>query len=279
MSSEITPAGNGRDEVQRLLDKISDLEQELWNARRLRETIERNNRMFEALLASSQDGIALTRLDGIVIRVIRSVAGWGLAELAGVPIFRLIHADDVEKMRECYRQIAEKQAAKVSYEVRLLRPDGACVRVSGMLTDMLDDPAVQAIVHNYGGVSEGTGSELAAAIQQAPFAAFCKTATGEILTWNRGAQEIFGYQAEEIIGRPVSLLIPPERREEARRYQARVMDQAAALPIIHTLRLRKDGSRVPIALSLCPWMSGMCVKGMIHLSYPLSPQARPAISI
>ncbi|MDR3702396.1 MAG: PAS domain S-box protein [Candidatus Sulfopaludibacter sp.] len=273
MSSDTTSALISRDDVQRLLDRISDLQQELWNTRRLQETIERNNRMFEALLASSHDGIALTRLDGILIRVIRSVAGWNPAELAGVPVFRLIHPDDVKQMRECYRQIAEKRVAKVSHEVRLMRPDGSSIRVVGTVSDMLDDPAVQAIVHNYASITEGKSQELVAAIQQAPFAAFSKSKTGEILTWNRGAQEMFGYRADEIIGRSVSVLVPPERSEEAQRCLARVIEQGAAHPVIHTQRLRKDGSRIPIALVLCPAMSGERVEGVIHLSYPLSASA------
>ena len=270
MSRDTTSALIGRDDMQRLLDRISDLEQELWNARRLQETIERNNRMFEALLASSHDGIALTRLDGILIRVIRSIAGWDPAELAGVSVFRLIHPDDVGQMRECYRQIAARSLAKVSHEVRLLRPDGSSVRVAGTISDMLDDPAVQAIVHNYAGTAEGKSHALAAAIQQAPFAVFSQRITGEILTWNRGAEEIFGYRADEIIGLRDSVLVPPEWSEEARQSRELVSVHNAALPVIHTQRLRKDGSRVPIALVLCPLMAGQCMEGVIHLSYPLS---------
>ncbi len=151
--TEPTPPGASQEQVQRLLDRISDLEQELWNTRRLHETIERNNRLFEALLASSQEGIALTRLDGVVIRVIRSVGGWDPGETAGMPIFRLIHPDDVEQMRQSYHQIAEKRVEKVSHQFRLLRPDGSSMLVAGTVTDMLDDPAVQAIVHNYWSVA------------------------------------------------------------------------------------------------------------------------------
>lgn len=270
MSSDTTSALIGREDVQRLLDRISDLEQELWNARRLQETIERNNRMFEALLASSHDGIALTRLDGVLIRVIRSIAGWDPAELAGVSVFRLIHPEDVERMRECYRQIAARRVVKVSHEVRLLRPDGSSVWVAGTVSDMLDDPAVQAIVHNYARLHEGKGHELAAAIQQAPFAVFSQSITGEILTWNRGAEEMFGYRAVEIIGRSESLLIPPERSEESRQCRAQATGQDAALPVMHTQRVHKNGSRIPIALVLCPLISGQSVEGVIHLSYPLS---------
>ena len=137
------------EDSQRLREQVSELEQELWNTRRLVQTIERNNRLFEALLASSRDGIALTRLDGVLIRVICSVAGWEPDELAGRSLFTLIHPDDAERVRDSYRQMAEKRAAKLEQEVRMLRPDGSVVRVSGTMTDLLDDPAVQAIVHNY----------------------------------------------------------------------------------------------------------------------------------
>ena len=270
MSSKTTPVLKTDDHAQRLLEKISELEQELRNTRRLHETIERNNRLFEALLSSSQDGIALTRLDGVVIRVIRSVAGWKPAEIAGRSVFDLVHPEDVGWMRECYRQIAEKRAPKKSHEVRLVTPDGSSIRVAGTVTDMLDDPAVQAIVHNYGSVMGRAASELTAAIQQAPFAVFSKRATGEILTWNQGARQMFGYQPEEIIGQSISVLVPPERVEEEQQRRALVIEHGAPLPKIDTVRLRKDGTRIPIALVLCPLVSGGRVEGITHLSYPLS---------
>ncbi len=269
MFSEFSIASANYDDAQRLLEKISELEQELWNSRRLHQTIERNNRMFEALLASSRDGIALTRLDGVIIRVIRGLAGWEPGMAAGMSVFALIHPDDVARVRDAYRQFAEKRAVKVEQNVRLVQPDGSHVRIASTMTDMLDDPAVHAIVHNYRRLLDPATCDLTTAIEHAPFAAFSKRTGGEILTWNRGARDIFGYEAHEIVGRPVSVIVPPELVDEEREARETVIASEAALPKIHTERLRKDGSRIALALVLCPLMSGGRVAALAHLSYPL----------
>jgi len=272
MSSQNTLASRDSDDRQRLVERISDLEQDLWNARRLHLTIERNNRLFEALLASSTEGIALTRLDGTLIRVIRSIAGHVGADLVGLSVFDFIHPEDTGRMLECYRQIAAKRVHKIEHECRLLKRDGSSVWVAGTITDMLDDPAVQAIVHNYRSVSERKDAELAAAefaavIQQAPFAAFSKRVTGEILTWNQGAREMFGYEAGEIIGQSISVLVPPALWDEERHRRSLVVEKRVATPKFQTLRLRKDGTLIPIELVLSPLIAGGRVEGVAHLSY------------
>lgn len=131
------------------MERVSELEEQLEHARCLQLTIERNNHLFEALLASSQDGIALTRLDGSMIRIVRPIAGWDPGDTAGMTVFDFVHPEDAPAVRETYRQFAEKRISRISHELRLLRPDGSAVRIEGTVTDMLDDPAVQAIVHNY----------------------------------------------------------------------------------------------------------------------------------
>ena len=72
---------------------------------------------------------------------------------------------------------------------------------------------------------------------------------GIVTSWNRGAQELFGYTAQEIIGRPVTLLSPPDRIDEEPGILERIL-RGQNVDHYETVRLRKDGSRVEVSLTI-----------------------------
>ena len=71
------------------------------------------------------------------------------------------------------------------------------------------------------------------------------------MTWNRGAQLLFGYTAEEAVGRPVTILIPMDRREEEPSILERVR-RGEKVDHYETIRQRKDGSLINISLTVSP---------------------------
>jgi len=81
-------------------------------------------------------------------------------------------------------------------------------------------------------------------------------ASARIVSWNRGAQACFGYAAEEVLGRPLTLLIPERYRESHQRGLARFQSTGESRVIGKTVELhglRKDGSEFPLELSLATW--------------------------
>jgi PAS domain S-box-containing protein len=78
-----------------------------------------------------------------------------------------------------------------------------------------------------------------------------KDLDGIIKSWNRGAERIFGYSAEEIVGRPVTILIPPERQDEEPLILERIR-RGEHVPHYDTVRQAKDGRRVDISLTVSP---------------------------
>ena len=94
-------------------------------------------------------------------------------------------------------------------------------------------------------------ARLAAIVESSEDAIFAKALDGTVLTWNRGAQRLYGYTAAEMVGRNVSLLAPPDRADEIpailRRLAAgeRVAD-------LETARVRKDGTRMDVVLAISP---------------------------
>lgn len=96
---------------------------------------------------------------------------------------------------------------------------------------------------------------LASIVAQSNDAIFSRTPEGTITTWNAAAERIFGFRAEEIVGQPSDLLLPPGRRDEFRQLVARVR-RGEILQQFETERLRKDGRRIQVSLTLSPIRDG-----------------------
>src|SRR5262249_7974217 len=88
--------------------------------------------------------------------------------------------------------------------------------------------------------TEEASLPLAAIVQSAEDGIVSKDLNGIVTSWNRAAENIFGYRAEEIVGRSILLIIPPELHDEEARILAKIR---AGEPIenFETVRLRKDG--------------------------------------
>ena len=92
---------------------------------------------------------------------------------------------------------------------------------------------------------------LAAVVESSADAVISKTLDGVITTWNAAAQRLFGYTAEEAIGQPITLIIPPDRLPE----EGRIFEQlrrGERLEHFETVRVSKDGRRIDISLTVSP---------------------------
>jgi PAS domain S-box-containing protein len=94
-------------------------------------------------------------------------------------------------------------------------------------------------------------SRMAAIVESSADAVFSATPEGVIITWNRGAENLYGYSAEEAVGRHISLVAPQEKLEEVDR-NTLLLNRGEQIQSFKTERLRKDGSRVIVLLSISP---------------------------
>jgi PAS domain S-box-containing protein len=93
--------------------------------------------------------------------------------------------------------------------------------------------------------------QLASVVETSEDAIITKDLNGIITSWNKGAQRIFGYEADEMIGKPISLLIPPDRPDEEPSILARLRKGQRIEPY-ETVRRRKTGELIDISLSVSP---------------------------
>lgn len=94
-------------------------------------------------------------------------------------------------------------------------------------------------------------AHLAALVASADDAILSKNLDGIILSWNGAAEAMFGYTAAEAIGKPITLVVPPERLSEEAEILRRLR-RGEAIRHFETERIRKDGQRVPISLAISP---------------------------
>jgi PAS domain S-box-containing protein len=92
---------------------------------------------------------------------------------------------------------------------------------------------------------------LAAIVESSDDAIVSKTLDGRIRSWNAGAMRLFGYTAEEVIGKPITIIIPPELHEEEHHILAK-LQRGERIDHFETTRVSRDGRRIPISLSVSP---------------------------
>jgi PAS domain S-box-containing protein len=158
------------------------------------------------------------------------------------------------------------------------RPDGTRVHFLAHPRPLFDGGKLIGGVNMLVQISEDRPSyfeqRLAAIVECSDDAIISKDSNGVITTWNKAAERLFGYTAEEAVGRPVLMLIPSDRQQE----------ESAILDSIHrgnpvaryeTWRQRKDGTLVPIALTVSPLRdnSGKIV-GASKIARDISDQVR-----
>jgi PAS domain S-box-containing protein len=97
----------------------------------------------------------------------------------------------------------------------------------------------------------GATANVAAIVESSDDAIITKDLNGIITSWNPGAEQIFGYSAEEIIGRPINVLIPLELQDEEPTILERIR-RGERIDHYETIRVRKDGGSLNISLTISP---------------------------
>jgi len=169
---------------------------------------------------------------------------------------RLIHPDDRERVKAAVQESIEGTHVWDT-EFRAVWPDGSVRWLLGKGTAFLDDSGQPV---RLAGVNlditerkqaEEVRSHLADIVESSNDAIISKTLDGVIMSWNPGAERIYGYKAEEIVGLPISSLVPPDRPDEIPPIVERLR-HGERLEQYETTRVRKDGRRIEVSVTISP---------------------------
>jgi len=171
-----------------------------------------------------------------------------------------IHPDDQVRTRgETLSGMASQQPFEDEY--RIVRPDGSIRSIRNRGFPVLD---ADGRLSRYVGialditdqkVSQRSNADLAAIVESADTAIFSKDLSGKLLTWNAGAERIYGYAAQEIIGQNVSVLFPADRAGEALEISA-ALRSGRRISHLETVRITKSGGQIPVLVTASPICNG-----------------------
>ena len=141
--------------------------------------------------------------------------------------------------------------------------DGRPVAVEGILSDITPRKRMETIQ-----------SRLAAIVSSSSEAIIGKTLDGTITDWNIGAEKLYGYPAGEVIGKPITILVPPGYPDDVPALLERVRN-GESIERYETTRMRKDGKKIQVSLSLSPVKdSSGNVVGASTIAYDISERIR-----
>ena len=182
--------------------------------------------------------------------------GYSAEEILGKHISIL----EPDSLKGEMKQFSEKiiQGKKVQhYESLRLRKDGTILNVSVTLSPVLDSfgklVAISAIARD---ITESKKAKeeiqnLANIVESSNDAIITKSIGGIITSWNKGAEKIYGYSSEEILGRPISILEPDTFKGEIEQL-GEMIKQRKYIHNYETSRLRKDGTVIDVSITLSP---------------------------
>ncbi len=215
-------------------------------------------------LSSIGDAVIATDLRGCVSflnPVAEALTGWSLSDAQGQPleaVFRIVH--------EHSRQTVENPVARVLRE-------GTVVGLANHTLLIAKDGTERPIADSAAPIREAGGQiggvvlvfrdisaqylareerdRLAFLVESSNDAITGKTSEGIITSWNQGAEQLYGYKASEVVGRPIALLVPPGHPDDVKDLLKRIAE-GEQIANFETVRRRKDGTLLTVSLSLSP---------------------------
>ncbi|MFZ3137929.1 MAG: diguanylate cyclase [Thermodesulfovibrionales bacterium] len=179
----------------------------------------------------------------------------------------MIYPDDWEIVENSIKEILKGNAV-LPVEHRIIRRDDTVVWIRNTIVPYYDE---KGLLIKYDGliedITERKQTEEALRESEEKFRNIAQTAVdafiladrnGNIIFWNRSAQRIFGYAEEEILGKPLTMLMPEQYREAHQKGMERVhaIGESKYGSITEMRGLRKDGNDFPIELSVAMWKIG-----------------------
>ena len=228
-------------------------------AQGLRETEARTRAIFESALDALITMDAEGRIQDFNLAA-EQMFGYKKSEAVGLPVADVvIPAHLRDRHREGLQRYLKTGEANVlgrRIQMPALRADGTEFPVEFSIA-VTQQPGLPPFFTAYvRDISDRVRSEratahLAAIVRSSDDAIVSKDLNGTVTSWNHGAERLFGYRADEMIGQPVMKLIPPDRADEEWRILEKI-SRGETIETYETIRRRKDGAHIHVSLTISP---------------------------
>ena len=241
---------------------------------------------YRSLVASVPDAVWKVDREGSLTFMSpqwENILGYSMAELyqqrASIWI-NSIHIDDRQRVKQALEALFD-DGRPYDVEFRAQRKNGEWFWAHDRAVATHDQNGIRVATGLLSDITERKKAEesllrLASIVEFSEDAIIGKTTEGVITSWNRAAEKMYGYTKTEVLGRNLSFLVTPERREEIRALIERVR-AGHSVECFETQRLTKEGSVLDVSLSVSPIRdaSGQ-VTGSSAIARDLTPRKRDA---
>ena len=221
-------------------------------------TLTPDAQLFREVFHASPIGVAVENLDGqplFVNPALCSMLGFSEQELQSKHCAQFSPPEDAEKDWALFQQLRAGQRDHYQLEKRYFRRDGSFVwgRLSISLLNSRPSPLVVAMVEDITDKKKAEEARCrhAAVIESSDDAIASATLDGMIVSWNPGAQKIYGYTEAEAAGKPINMLVPPELPEEENKI-LETLKSGRRIQHFETVRVTKTGKRINVSLTISP---------------------------
>jgi PAS domain S-box-containing protein len=218
------------------------------------------DRRFKSLLEAAPDAMVIADAEGAIVFVnaqVEALFGYARAEILHQPIEVLVperYRTGHVTQRAGYLGDASVRRMGSALDLWGRRKDGTEFPMEVSLSPLdteggrLVSSAIRDITLRK--QEEAQRALLAAIVSSTADAVIAKRLDGTIVSWNLGGEQLFGYSADEIVGRSVSVLIPPGREAE----EERILKTVGGGEVLHfdTVRRRKDGRDIEVSVTISP---------------------------
>ena len=217
------------------------------------------DQLLSAIVDSSDDAILSKDLNGTITswnNGAERLFGYTAEEVIGKPVSILIPADRQDEEPMILDRI-RRGSRMDHYETVRRRKDGKLLDISLTISPVRDahgqiiGASKLARDITYRKHADQMQRLLAAIVESSDDAIASKDLNGILTSWNKGAETLFGYKAQEVIGKPVTILIPEDRIDEEPEILGRIR-RGERIDHYETVRRRKDGSLVEVSLTVSP---------------------------
>jgi PAS domain S-box-containing protein len=238
---------NDRQEAGRIYVGVEDITEK----KQIQET-------YQTLVDKSFQGLLITQNDRIKFanKKASEIFGYPLADLLAIedPISKLLHHDYQETAEEVQTEhLAGNPNSEGEFKIITRQGEEIWLHSISSLVTYQGQPAIQSTFIDITAKKQ-TEEKLAyaaAIIESSDDAIIGKDLDGTILSWNPGAERIYGYRAAEIIGKPISTLVPPNYPNDVLAILNRIR-RGESVDHYETMRVRKDGRLLNISLTISP---------------------------
>ena len=218
---------------------------------------------FKVTLASIGDGVITADVDGNVTMlnpVAEQLTGWTTAEAQGQPlakVFQILNEDTRSEVENpALRAAREGIIFGLANHTILITRDGREIAIDDSGAPIKVGEKTLGSIMVFRDITERRRAQqaralLAGIVDSSEDAIVSKSLEGIITSWNHAAERMFGWTSEEAVGKSITMIIPPEMRDEETMILSRLR-QGQRIEHFETIRCAKDGRRLNISLSISP---------------------------